>query len=94
MAIDSEAKRASALYFIRHRKGRLIADGTISAPDFQDIVGFYRGILALVPGALYAVDLLSATVPQPTITASVPQPTVTTTATQPTITVTAKNDIR
>ena len=94
MAIDSEAKRASALYFVRHRKGRLIADGTISAPDFQDIVGFYRGILAATPGALYTVTLLSATVPQPTITASVPTPTVTTAVTQPTITITEKNDIR
>ena len=49
MAIDSEAKRASALYFVSHRKGRLIPDGTIASPDFQDIVGFYVGIAASAP---------------------------------------------
>jgi len=46
MAIDSAAKRASALYFVRHRKGRLIPDGTIAGVDFLDAVGFYRGIAA------------------------------------------------
>ena len=47
MAIDSEKKRASALYFFRHRKGRLISDGTISGADLQDIVGLYVGISAV-----------------------------------------------
>jgi hypothetical protein len=93
MAVDSIAKRASALYFVRHRKGRLIADGTIAGVDFQDIVGFYRGIAAGAPTGLQTVTLLSATVSQPAITVSTPQPGVTTTVTQPTITITEKNDI-
>lgn len=51
MAIDSVAKRASALYFIGRRKGRLIPDGAIAQPDFQNIVGFYMGIQADDPAA-------------------------------------------
>lgn len=53
MAVDSIAKRASALYFVCHRKGRLIPDGTIASPDFQDVAGFYVGIAAAEP----AVDI-------------------------------------
>lgn len=49
MAVDSVAKRASALYFVGRRKGRLIPDGSISGVDFQDAVGFYRGIAAAAP---------------------------------------------
>jgi hypothetical protein len=51
MAVDSAAKRASALYFIGRRKGRLIPDGTIAQPDFQNIVGFYMGIQAAAAAA-------------------------------------------
>ncbi len=52
MAIDSAAKRNSALNFVRHMKGRLIPDGTISGVDFLDVVGFYRGIAASAPVVL------------------------------------------
>lgn len=94
MAIDSVAKRASALYFVGHRKGRLIPDGTIAQPDFQNIVGFYSGIQAAEPAGLQAVTLLSATVTQPTITASCPALSITASVTQPTLSsVTVKNDI-
>lgn len=49
MAVDSAAKRLSMLFFVGHRKGRLIPDGTIASPDFQDLLGFYRGIQAAAP---------------------------------------------
>lgn len=95
MAIDTTAKLASALYFVGHRKGRLTPTVTIAGADFQDIVGFYRGILAAEPADPYqTVTLLSATVPQPAIVASIPQPTVTVSTPQSTITITEKNDIR
>lgn len=93
MAIDSLAKRASALYFVGRRKGRLIPDGTIATPDFQNIVGFYIGITTAAPPGLQTVTLLSASVTQPGITPSVSQPGVTASVTQPTITITEKNDI-
>lgn len=56
MAVDSLAKRASALYFVRHRKGRLIPDGAITGVDFQDIVGFYRGIVALAAAGIFSAE--------------------------------------
>ena len=94
MAIDSVAKRASALYFVGHRKGRLIPDGTIASPDFQNIAGFYVGIQAAVPAGLQVVTLLSATVTQPGITPSVTQPGITVSVPQPTLSsITVKNDI-
>jgi len=94
MAIDSVAKRASALYFVGHRKGRLIPDGTIASPDFQNIVGFYVGIQAAESAGLRVVTLLSASVIQPGITASAPQPGITVSVPQPTISsITVKNDI-
>ena len=94
MAIDSATKRASALYFVGHRKGRIIPDGTIASPDFQDIVGFYVGIAASASAGLQTVTLLSAVVSQLTITASVPQPGSTASVSQPTISsITVKNDI-
>lgn len=58
MAIDSVAKRASALYAIGHRKGRLIPDGTIASPDFQNVVGFYVGIPAAVPTVIAVLYFL------------------------------------
>ena len=91
MAIDSAAKRVSALYFSSHRHGRLIPDGTIAGVDFLDIVGFYRGIEPANP--FQTVTLESASVTQPGITASITQPGVTATVTQPTITISEKNDI-
>lgn len=91
MAIDSARKRASALYFVGHRKGRLLPDGAISGADRQDMVGFYRGVTGF--GLLATVTLLSATVSQPAITASLPAPTVTISTPGPTITITEKNDI-
>jgi hypothetical protein len=50
MAIDTTAKLASALYFVGHRHGRLTPTATISGADLQDIVGFYRGVLAIPAG--------------------------------------------
>lgn len=94
MAIDSKAKRMSAMNFVGHRRGRLLPDGTIASPDFQDAVGFYRGIQAAQPTGLQTVTLLSAVVTQPTITASVTQPGITASVTQPTLSsITVKNDI-
>jgi hypothetical protein len=93
MAIDSVGKRASALYFVGHRKGRLIPDGTIVQPDFQNIVGFYSGIQAAVPAGLQTVTLLSAVVSQPVIAVSCPNPSITASTPQPTITISEKNDI-
>lgn len=89
MAVDTAIKRRSALYFVGHRKGRLIPDSIISAGDFSDIVGFYRAITH----ALFVVVLDSVSVTQPTITASVTQPEIAVSVTQPTITITEKNDI-
>jgi len=94
MAIDSAAKRKSALYFLGRRKGRLTPDGTISGVDFMDIIGFYNGIAAVASVTLYVVTIDSVSISQPTITVSVTQPTITVSVTQPTISsVTAKNDI-
>ena len=47
MAIDSRIKRESALFFGRHHT--IHPDGVIDAGDRQDILGFYRGILAPEP---------------------------------------------
>jgi hypothetical protein len=63
MAIDTTAKLASAMYFVGHRHGRLTPTATISGADFQDIVGFYRGILAGV--ALPAPFTFAFTVSRP-----------------------------
>lgn len=94
MAVDSAAKRLSMLFFAGHRKGRLIPDGTIASPDFQDLLGFYRGIQAAAPAGLQVVTLLSATVTQPGITPSVTQPGITVSVPQPTLSsITVKNDV-
>lgn len=78
MAIDSAAKRTSALYFHRHRKGRLIPDGAISGVDLQDCVGFYRGIAAI---GTSVVTLETVSVTQPGVTVSMTQTALTITVT-------------
>lgn len=90
MAIDSAAKRTSALYFHRHRKGRLIPDGAISGVDLQDCVGFYRGIAAI---GTSVVTLETVSVTQPGVTVSSVQPGVTVSMTQTALTITVTNDL-
>lgn len=80
MAIDSAAKRLSMLFFVGHRKGRLIPDGIIASPDFQDLLGFYRGIQAAAPAEDIFILLHTTTATRRTHATTATQRTHATTA--------------
>ena len=74
MAIDTTAKRRSALFFGR---GFVTAGPTASMTqaDQQEILGFYRGILATV--LAITASGIAGSVEEPSITGSALKPSIT-----------------